>query len=105
MEFSRHKLQKPLHLKEFLEKALKGICANIDSESYKLWEVWDSAVGNAIARNAQPEAINQGVLLVHVIGSPWMNHLQFMKQEIIDKLNAALGKQIVFDIRFRIGQF
>jgi predicted nucleic acid-binding Zn ribbon protein len=61
-------------------------------------------VGAAIAQNTRPEAIKGKLLLVNVSSAPWMQQLQFLKPELIDKLNQTLGKELVEDIRFQIGQ-
>ena len=99
----REKLKKPMPLGEILENALKASKINIDLRACKLWDLWDHIVGPAIARNAQPEAIKGNLLIVRVAGSPWMHHLQFMKDDMVKQLNEALGKEAISDIRFKVG--
>ena len=41
--------------------------------------------------------------MVNVSSAPWMQQLQFLKPELIEKLNETLGKELVEDIRFKIG--
>lgn len=74
-----------------------------DLELTRIWSLWAEAIGPAISENARPAAFNGQVLLVHVASSPWMQQLQFLKQDIIHKLNAALGKEMISEIKFKIG--
>ena len=76
-----------------------------DSELIRVWHVWDEAVGETIATNAQPAAFKGDLLLVHVTSSTWIHQLQFLKADIISKLNAALDKPVVAEIKFKIGPF
>ena len=99
----RKKLKKPLQIGDVLRDALKASKININLDTCKLWDLWDNIVGPAIARNAQPEVLKGNFLIVHVSGAPWMHQLQFMKEELIEQLNKALGKKTISDIRFKVG--
>ena len=70
----------------------------------QIWDIWDQAVGEAIGRVAIPVAFKGRLLLVNVTSSTWLHHLQFLKQDVIVKVNQVLGEPLVADIRFRIGQ-
>jgi len=74
-----------------------------DSEMTRIWALWDKTLGTTIAENARPAAFKGELLIVHVTNSPWMQQLQFLKKDIIQKLNSALGKNLVQEIRFKIG--
>ena len=79
--------------------------ARPNSEMLKIWELWDSIVGAPIAENARPAAFKGDILLVNVTSSPWMQQLQFLKKDLIGKINAEFGKPLVGDIKFKIGSF
>ncbi len=64
---------------------------------------WDEAVGDAISKNAQPAAMKEKILIVHVISSPWIQQLQYLKQDIIGRINQASEETILEDIKFKIG--
>lgn len=99
----RKKMDKPAPLGGILKKALKASNIEVDLELYRLWEQWADLVGPAIAQNARPEAIKGKLLLVNVSSAPWMQQLQYLKSELIEKLNSALGMEALKDIRFKIG--
>ena len=74
-----------------------------DAELIQVWNLWDSIVGRAVAENARPAAFKGNLLLVNVSSSPWVQQLQFLKNDIIAKLNRALKKELVEEIKFKIG--
>jgi predicted nucleic acid-binding Zn ribbon protein len=96
-------MDKPTALGRILGEALRASEIDVDLEIYRLWEEWTDLVGPAIAQNASPEAIKGKLLLVNVSSSPWMQQLQYLKSELMEKLNTALGRNAVEDIRFKIG--
>jgi hypothetical protein len=71
---------------------------------YRIFALWDRAVGPAIARHAQPRTL-RGRKLALIVDSPaWMQQLTLMKPEIIEKLNRALGGETVGDMTMRLGE-
>jgi len=74
----------------------------IDSKLHEYDAVtrWNEIVGEHVAHAAMAESITRGVLVVRVASSAWRNELLFRKSEIIDKLNAAIGKNVVKDIKY-----
>ena len=69
-----------------------------------LIDAWNRAVGPQIGAKAQPDRQRDDVLYVRVSTSVWMHELQFMKQDIIARLNELLGSAAVSQIRFFIGE-
>ena len=82
---------------------LKTYRRESDRELIQVWQVWDSTVGDIIAQNAKPAAFKGRILLVHATSSTWIHQLQFLKKEMIAKLNKALGKSLIDDLKFKIG--
>lgn len=71
---------------------------------YRIFGQWEKAVGLAIARHAQPQAV-RGKKLTLIVDSPaWMQQLSLLKPEIIEKVNSTLGKKTINDIALRIGE-
>lgn len=62
--------------------------------------VWEELVGERIAGKTNPLYARDGNLVVEVENSTWMNELQFLKREIIEKLNKKLGQWVINDIHF-----
>lgn len=73
-------------------------------KDHPLIEAWNRAVGPQIGARAQPDRLRDGVLYVRVCTSVWMHELQFMKQDIMARLNEVLGSPSVSQVRFFIGE-
>ena len=74
-----------------------------DGELLEIWNLWDSAVDKIIAENTKPAAFKGKLLIVNTNSSARLQHLHFLKKEIILKVNKALGKDLVDEIKFKIG--
>jgi predicted nucleic acid-binding Zn ribbon protein len=73
--------------------------------SSRVFEVWNSVVGPAIARHAQPYSLRDGTLIVNVESSVWLSQLdRYRKGQIKEKLNQSLPQPIVNRIIFRFGE-
>jgi len=73
-------------------------------QEYRVWEMWEEAVGETLARKARPTKIHNGKLFVTISNSALMQELQFAKATVRDRLNAKLGVNVVRDILFVIGR-
>ena len=60
-----------------------------------------SVVGERIAAVTAALRMENGVLFVSVTTAPWRAELSMQRHEIIRKINAAVGKDVVREIRFR----
>ena len=94
-----------VHISGILNELLKKYRGGPDGELAQVCQLWDTIVGEAIAENARPVAIKGNLLLVYVTNSTWVHHLQFLKQDIIDKINSTMGQTLVEEIKFKIGSF
>ncbi len=68
----------------------------------KVWEIWQSAVGEAIARHAWPRGFREGSrLVVAVADAVWMQQLSLQKALLLEVLNRHLPDDAKLeDIRF-----
>jgi hypothetical protein len=74
------------------------------AHEYRVWEVWEEAVGEAVARKARPSKIHHGKLFVTVSNSVYLQELQFYKARIKEAVNQRLGTPAVKDIFFVLGR-
>ncbi len=91
------------HIGSIIADVLKTYRKDADAELVRVWQVWDDVVGDVIAQNARPAAFKGKILIVHVSSSTWVHQLQFLKQEMIVKLNNAFGKNLIDDLKLKIG--
>ena len=94
---------KLVHIGSIIDTVLKTYRRESDGEMIQVWHVWDGVVGDVIAKNAKPAAFKGRILVVYVTSSTWIHQLQFLKAEMIGKLNEALGKPLIDDLKFKIG--
>ena len=72
-------------------------------EDCEVFEIWDDVVGENISIRTAPLAFRKGCLKITVSDHGWLQQLQFMKEEIKEKLNKKLGRDLVESIYFQIG--
>ncbi len=66
---------------------------------------WRDVVGDSIAASAQPIETEGTTLIVEVRDAVWRDQLsRFYKAKIVRKLNGRLGKELIRDVRFRVGR-
>ena len=92
-----------LHIGHILPNVIRTCRPQNDTDMIGIWDIWAQAVGDGIAENTHPSAFKGHLLLVHVSSSVWLHQLQFMKSDLISKLNTASGNFLVEDIAFKIG--
>jgi predicted nucleic acid-binding Zn ribbon protein len=90
----------PSPLGDVLSSILKNRGWETIIRERKVFGIWEEAVGGPIARNAQPDRIERGVLIVRVRSSSWAQELTYMKDRIITRLNERLNRPLVTDMRF-----
>ncbi len=90
---------------DVLQQALKKRQILLPTKDLRLWDAWTASVGPTIAAQTSLDRLKNDVLFVKVANSVWMQQLQFMKQDILEQLNGALGGVIVKNIFFTIGHF
>jgi predicted nucleic acid-binding Zn ribbon protein len=67
---------------------------------YDILNSWETIVGEQIARVATPERIERGTLFVAVESAPWRAELAMRRQEILLRINTAIGHKVLKEIRF-----
>jgi predicted nucleic acid-binding Zn ribbon protein len=56
---------------------------------------WPQIVGERIARRTHARSYRDGILLVEVDGSAWLQELGYLKRELVAQLNRRLGSNRV----------
>jgi predicted nucleic acid-binding Zn ribbon protein len=69
----------------------------------RVQEVWEQAVGGAVAQAARPTAERSGVLTITCAAAVWAHELSLMESELLARLNGALGELLLRELRCRAG--
>jgi predicted nucleic acid-binding Zn ribbon protein len=100
----KEKSGKLIHISDILTAALARYRPAMDTQMTKIWDIWDEAVGKAIAMNAKPASFKDGILIINVSSSAWIHQLKFLEQEMILNINKQLDLLLVKQLRFKIGK-
>ncbi len=65
-----------------------------------LQQAWKVAAGEALARHAEPQAFENGVLVVRVEEPAWRHSVEEMESKILSRLQDAMGKRLVRGLRW-----
>ena len=64
-------------------------------------ETWAHLAGPAILRVTDSVSVRNGVLTVRLTSAMWRHHLHQQREEWRQKLNAALGREVIDEVVFR----
>lgn len=67
---------------------------------FRLVEDWPTIVGTEIGRLTSPAFFRRDVLWIFVQDSAWMQHLQFIKIDLLTRVNRVLQENPITDIRW-----
>ena len=95
---------KPEIIGAILRKVLKKRNIPHTSTDRRLLDLWTEAVGPQIAARTLPEAIKRGTLYIRVSSPVWLHQLQFLKEEILGKVNKLSGKEEIRSLHLSIGE-
>jgi hypothetical protein len=73
-------------------------------KEYRVFSLWQKAVGPGIARHAQPASIRGKRLTVMVDSSAWMQQLSLMTPEVLSRVNDRLGPDGIESISLKLGE-
>ncbi len=66
---------------------------------HKVLQAWPRLLGAAVARYTGKMEVKNGVLYVHIQSAPLRSELFLCRQQLVEKLNAEVGAEIITDIR------
>ena len=93
----------PERLGDLVPRVLEELGLGDASDSVRLLQIWDRALGEALAPHCRPEGVRRGVVQARVSDSSWMQRLQMEKPRILARLRRELGDEAARDLRLRIG--
>ena len=67
-----------------------------------LEEKWATVVGVALAKHTRPGTLSNRTLTVFVDSAPWLSEIFRMQRDLLAKLQATFGRDIVQSIRLQL---
>ena len=81
-------------MKQFLQQSrLKG-----DIQALQIEDIWEKIMGKTIAKYTDKIQIIKGTLFISSQVAPLKNELLFQKEKIIERVNEALGENVIKDV-------
>lgn len=90
------------HASESLDKILEEVGAAGGLEEKQLIDAWQRVAGDFIAKNAKPESLKKGVLVLRVVQPTLKFQLEQMKGKLLQNFRRELGDGVVKVITLRI---
>jgi predicted nucleic acid-binding Zn ribbon protein len=87
-------------IKSALENVLKEYNIKEDVDVYKIFHLWGTIVGDKTARHTKPARVGNNTLFVEVDDPLWLTQLRYMRDDIMDKIDFAVKKGVLKDIKF-----
>ena len=94
----------PRPLRDAVSSVLKRLDNEQNLRAYEVWTFWDEEVGEAMACRAQPSQFRNGLLIVTVSSHAWLQEMQFLKDDLLERLNRHLGMEVIRDLYFVSGR-
>lgn len=95
---------RPKRIRRILNATLRKLGLEKRIKECAILSFWNEAVGESIALHTKPIKVYDGRLTVLVESSSWTQELTFLKSGIMEKLNSTIGKEVIKDIYFKIGE-
>jgi len=70
----------------------------------ELQAVWDTAVGETVARHARPVAERDGLVTVACTAATWAQELDLLRDDLVAGLRERLGDDAPTRFRFVVGE-
>ncbi len=97
-----HNTQKPEAVGDILDRLLKKLEIDKKIEEQRALGLWAQAAGENLARFTRAASVVRGRMTVECQSPVWANECRLLKPAMIEKINRALGREIIKDITFRV---
>jgi hypothetical protein len=68
-------------------------------EIARVFGSWREMVGEQVAARCEPASLGHGVLKVWAVSAPWANELKYLAPEVIRRVNAGVGREVVRELK------
>lgn len=83
-----------------ISRTIKKLGLSAAFKKHRLFASWTDVVGAEMARFILPQKLEFGVLYVYAASSAWANNFQYLKMDVLKKINEYAGTTLVKDIQF-----
>jgi predicted nucleic acid-binding Zn ribbon protein len=94
----------PVQIGGAIQNLLSQLNGDAHFDIVRLVRIWPESVGEAIARRTEVVSLKFHTAVIKVSGAMWIQELNLMKPQILDRVREALGDDAVRDLRFVQGR-
>ncbi|MBN2311303.1 MAG: DUF721 domain-containing protein [Candidatus Hydrogenedentes bacterium] len=88
----------PEAIGDILRRLVQGAGLGDNLDQAKIWEYWPELAGPRLCGHGEPKTIKDGTLHVTTDNSVSMHEFALRKWDIIGRINARAGRELVSDI-------
>lgn len=89
----------PKHIAAIIDSAIAQAGLTDTMNEQRAASLWADVVGPTINRYTLKRFVEHGTLHVFITSAPLKNELSFVKTKIIERINAAIGVEVVKEIQ------
>ena len=86
---------------QIIDELLKRENLDVAIDEHRASAMWPQIVGDGINRYTIKRYVNNGVMTVHLSSASLSNELMLNRASIIQRINEALGREIIHEIIFK----
>lgn len=94
---------KPQQISTILKPLLKRYGLETQMQIYTLIDQWEDFVGYQVASHTLPYHLRFRKLYLFVDSPAWMNQLNYLKEELKNKINKEVGEVWIQEIIMKVG--
>lgn len=96
---------KPERVGAILDRLLKRLEIDQKIDEGKALGLWAVAAGDRLAGVTRAATVVRGRMTVECRSPAWANECRMLKAKLIQKINQKLGRQVIVDLVFKVGEF
>lgn len=102
LEAAMRRAERPVS--EVLPKVLSRVRIEQRQSESQIVEVWRRTMDPVLTAHAQPVSLAKGTLFIAVDSSAWLSEIvRYRQKEILEKMQLAVGREVIRKLSFRIG--
>jgi predicted nucleic acid-binding Zn ribbon protein len=90
-------------MRDLLDPVGKKLGLDGAVDAGRLFERWEEIVGQDVAAHVEPTSLRAGTLRVRTDSPAWATEVSYLSADITRRLNAALGKEVVVELKVSSG--
>ena len=92
---------KPESLAKLIDEVIESKGWQNKLDETKVPQIWDEIVGEKLSKVIKVINVENGIIYVKTDSSTWNTEIRLRAEQIIEKVNSKIGKEIINEIKLR----